>query len=313
MATKHKYDGDPSSSQPPSKRVAASTGANYPAPMPVPVQQPMPSPQMAPSYPPAIIHPPLNSSGPLSNSTGADDPCNLFIKHLPPDMTDASLNALFAPFGTIVSAKVMRNPTSNLSLGYGFVKFGTPEEANNAIAHMSGVRIENKYLLVKHAESGSNKVMRQTQVVQQNDQQVTSLYAAAIQQQLQAYYGDSLPPETMAYYVQYYTQYYRQMARQQQGAAAPGAAGAAGFASNTPGVNLYIFHLPVDIDDNALRTLFSPFGTIESVKVVYDKMTGLSKGYGFVKFARMEDAAQAINTMNGFQIGNKHLKVSFKK
>lgn len=43
-----------------------------------------------------------------------------------------------------------------------------------------------------------------------------------------------------------------------------------------------------------------------------DKTTGLSRGFGFVKFERIVDAGLAVEIMNGFQVGNKHLKVTFK-
>lgn len=48
------------------------------------------------------------------------------------------------------------------------------------------------------------------------------------------------------------------------------------------------------------------------VQVISDKNTGESKGYGFVKFYRMADAVNAIAYMNGYAIGSKHLKVTFK-
>lgn len=76
--------------------------------------------------------------------------------------------------------------------------------------------------------------------------------------------------------------------------------------------NLFIFHLPGDVDDNKLHDLFSKFGDIESVKVIRDSKTNLSKGYGFVKYFSIESAIEAVSQMNGYQIGKKHLKVSFK-
>lgn len=78
------------------------------------------------------------------------------------------------------------------------------------------------------------------------------------------------------------------------------------------GANLFVFHLPSNIDDAGLYKLFQPFGLIESVKVITDKQTGESKGYGFVKYYNLSDAVQAITAMNGYQVGKKHLKVSFK-
>lgn len=76
--------------------------------------------------------------------------------------------------------------------------------------------------------------------------------------------------------------------------------------------NLFVFHLPSDADDNVLLALFEPFGAVESVKVICDKVTKKSKGYGFVKFVHPEDAEKAVHAMNGFPLEKKHLKVSFK-
>jgi RNA recognition motif-containing protein len=81
---------------------------------------------------------------------------------------------------------------------------------------------------------------------------------------------------------------------------------------NNEDPNLFVFHLPSDMHDDTLRTLFEKFGEIESVKVIYDPVTNASKGYGFVKYKHMSDAVKAIAEMNGFKIGRKHLKVSFK-
>jgi RNA recognition motif-containing protein len=78
------------------------------------------------------------------------------------------------------------------------------------------------------------------------------------------------------------------------------------------GANLFVFHLPSDVDDTGLYTLFAQFGTIESIKVITDQESGESKGYGFVKYYSMSDAIRAVEAMNGYQVGRKHLKVSFK-
>lgn len=74
--------------------------------------------------------------------------------------------------------------------------------------------------------------------------------------------------------------------------------------------NLIINYLPPDMDSHRLRNLFSPYGNIINCKVVMDHQTGLSKGYGFVKFQQREQAEQAIKNLNGYKIGQKTLKVS---
>jgi len=74
--------------------------------------------------------------------------------------------------------------------------------------------------------------------------------------------------------------------------------------------NLIVNYLPHDIDDNTLKDLFSEWGEIVMTKVVRDKNTKKSLGYGFVKFQHEEEALYAIQKMNGFQIDHKFLKVS---
>ncbi|ETI48822.1 hypothetical protein F441_07209 [Phytophthora nicotianae CJ01A1] len=79
------------------------------------------------------------------------------------------------------------------------------------------------------------------------------------------------------------------------------------------GANLFIYHLPHDLTDADLATAFAPFGTVISAKVYMDKITGESKGFGFVSYDSADAADAAIASMNGFQIGTKRLKVQHKR
>ena len=79
------------------------------------------------------------------------------------------------------------------------------------------------------------------------------------------------------------------------------------------GANLFIYHLPRDVTDSDLGTLFAPFGNVVSAKVFVDKKTSDSKGFGFVSYDSAAAAEVAIGTMNGYQIGAKRLTVQHKK
>ncbi|KAL7146354.1 hypothetical protein ABFS83_06G035000 [Erythranthe nasuta] len=73
--------------------------------------------------------------------------------------------------------------------------------------------------------------------------------------------------------------------------------------------NLYVGYLSHEIDEQRLKELFLPFGKIEKTAVLRDLSTGLSKGYGFVKFEDPSDSAAAVNYMNGYKMNGKTLAV----
>jgi len=77
--------------------------------------------------------------------------------------------------------------------------------------------------------------------------------------------------------------------------------------------NLLVNYLPPDMDSTVLRSLFASHGTIVRCKVVYDRASGISKGYGFVKFSSAEDGIKAQKALDQYQIGRKTLKVSFSR
>lgn len=73
---------------------------------------------------------------------------------------------------------------------------------------------------------------------------------------------------------------------------------------------LYIGNLPYSIDDSALLAEFSKFGAVASAKVITDRETGRSKGFGFVEMESDSDADQAIEKMNGQPMGGRNINVS---
>ncbi|XP_050385693.1 splicing factor-like protein 1 [Argentina anserina] len=73
--------------------------------------------------------------------------------------------------------------------------------------------------------------------------------------------------------------------------------------------NLYIGYLPPTLEDEGLISMFSHFGEIVMAKVIKDRNTGLSKGYGFVKYADVQMANNAIASMNGYKLEGRSIAV----
>ncbi|KAJ4847815.1 hypothetical protein Tsubulata_011766 [Turnera subulata] len=73
--------------------------------------------------------------------------------------------------------------------------------------------------------------------------------------------------------------------------------------------NLYIGYLPPTLDDDGLISLFTNFGEIVMAKVIKDRVTGLSKGYGFVKYRDIHMANTAIANMNGYRLEGRTIAV----
>lgn len=76
------------------------------------------------------------------------------------------------------------------------------------------------------------------------------------------------------------------------------------------GKKLYVGNLPYSVDDAALESQFSECGKVESARVITDRDTGRSKGFGFVEFSTDEEAMSAIEKFNGQPLGGRNMTVS---
>ncbi|XP_036820141.1 CUGBP Elav-like family member 1 isoform X36 [Oncorhynchus mykiss] len=108
---------------------------------------------------------------------------------------------------------------------------------------------------------------------------------------------------------------YNQSLLSQQSVSAAGSQKEASDSRSTgpEGANLFIYHLPQEFGDQDLLQMFMPFGNVISAKVFIDKQTNLSKCFGFVSYDNPVSSQAAIQSMNGFQIGMKRLKVQLKR
>src|SRR4030042_6948078 len=75
-------------------------------------------------------------------------------------------------------------------------------------------------------------------------------------------------------------------------------------------VNLFVGNLPYSVDDAALQQAFSQAGTVVSAKVIKDKYSGRSRGFGFVEMSSDEETKKAIETLNGKDFDGRALVVN---
>ena len=65
------------------------------------------------------------------------------------------------------------------------------------------------------------------------------------------------------------------------------------------GKKLYVGNLPFSVTDETLQTTFATCGNVESAKIITDRDSGRSKGFGFVEMSTDEEAQDAINSLHG--------------
>ena len=75
-------------------------------------------------------------------------------------------------------------------------------------------------------------------------------------------------------------------------------------------MNLYIGNLLFNVGENDLRNAFEQFGQVTEVRLIMDKFSGQSKGFGFIEMPSKDDAEKAIGEMNGKELMGRALNVN---
>ena len=78
-------------------------------------------------------------------------------------------------------------------------------------------------------------------------------------------------------------------------------------------MNMYVSNLSFHTNEEALRTLFSEFGNVSSAKVITDRETGKSRGFGFVEMDVVAEAQTAMKSLNSKEIEGRTLSVTVAK
>ncbi|KAI9806027.1 MAG: Protein phosphatase PP2A regulatory subunit B [Piccolia ochrophora] len=311
---------------------------------------------------------------------------NVFIKNLDTAIDNKALHDTFAAFGNILSCKVAQDEFGN-SKGYGFVHYETAEAATNAIKHVNGMLLNEKKVFVGHhipkkdrqskfeemKANFTNIYVKNVEADTTDDEfralfekygEITSASLARDQESGKGRgFGfvnfvnhehasvavDSLHDSDFKGQKLYVGRAQKKHEREEELRKQYEAARVE-KASKYQGVNLYVKNLDDDVDDEKLRDVFTPFGTITSAKVMRDtvpdnvetpdeeknkenekadeengeeggdsnkeggksekKALGKSKGFGFVCFSNPDEATKAVTDMNQRMVHGKPLYVA---
>ncbi|BDD06563.1 RNA recognition motif domain-containing protein [Aureibacter tunicatorum] len=78
-------------------------------------------------------------------------------------------------------------------------------------------------------------------------------------------------------------------------------------------MNIYVGNLNYKIDENDLREVFEEYGTVDETKIITDRETGRSKGFGFVTMPDNKEASEAVESLNGATLENRNMVVNESK
>ncbi|KAJ6836546.1 29 kDa ribonucleoprotein A, chloroplastic-like [Iris pallida] len=81
--------------------------------------------------------------------------------------------------------------------------------------------------------------------------------------------------------------------------------------SFSPDLELFVGNLPFTVDSSELAGLFQRAGNIEMVEVIYDKLTGRSRGFAFVTMSTAEEVEAAVQQFNGYELDGRAIRVNF--
>jgi len=244
---------------------------------------------------------------------------NLYVSGLPKHMTQPDLERLFSCSGNIITSRILCDNITGLSKGVGFIRFDQRVEAERAIQKLNGTIPEGatEPVTVKFANNPSN-----------NAKAIPPLAAYLAPQAARRAFGGALHPAGR------FSPYglptglpldlnmkeggYSPLAGELLAGSPliPGAAAAAA-AGNPSAINgsgwcIFVYNLAPETEENILWQLFGPFGAVQNVKVIRDLQTNKCKGFGFVTMTNYDECLVAIQSLNGYTLGNRVLQVSFK-
>ncbi|XP_014603606.1 PREDICTED: ELAV-like protein 1 isoform X7 [Polistes canadensis] len=337
-----------------------------------------------------------NGGSTLGQTSQEESKTNLIVNYLPQSMTQDEIRSLFSSIGEVESCKLIRDKLTGQSLGYGFVNYHRPEDAEKAINTLNGLRLQNKTIKVSYARPSSEAIKGANLYVsglpknmtQSDLENLFNPYGRIITsrilcdnitvRQFVLGGGDNLPGLSKGVgFIRFDQRVEAERAIQELNGSVPKGSSEPitvkfannpsnnkaipplaylapqatrrfggpihhptgrfryiplsplsrysplagdllansmlpGNAMNGSGWCIFVYNLAPETEENVLWQLFGPFGAVQSVKVIRDLQTNKCKGFGFVTMTNYEEAVVAIQSLNGYTLGNRVLQVSFK-
>ncbi|XP_027601684.1 polyadenylate-binding protein 1-like [Pipra filicauda] len=262
------------------------------------------------------------------NASGPGYPlASLYVGDLHPDVTEAMLYEKFLPAGPIMSIRVCRDVATRRSLGYAYINFQQPVDAERALDTMNFEVIKGRPIRImwSQRDPGLRKSGIGNIFIKNLDDSIDN---KALYDTFSAF-GNILSCKVVC--DENGSRGYGFVHFETQEAATRAIQTMNGMLLNDRKVfvghfkshkereaeigakvveftNVYIKNFGDDMDDDRLREIFSKFGKTLSVKVMMDS-AGRSKGFGFVNFEKHEEAQKAVADMNGKEINGRMVYV----
>ncbi|XP_008314455.1 polyadenylate-binding protein 4 [Cynoglossus semilaevis] len=259
----------------------------------------------------------------MNTASGSYPMASLYVGDLHPDITEAMLYEKFSPAGPVLSIRVCRDMITRRSLGYAYVNFSQPADAERALDTMNFDVVKGKPIRIMWSQrdpslrkSGVGNVFIKNLDKSIDNKALYDTFSA---------FGNILSCKVVC--DENGSKGYAFVHFETQDAADRAIEKMNGMLLNDRKVfvgrfksrkereaelgakakeftNVYIKNFGDDMDDEKLKELFDKYGKTLSVKVMTDP-TGKSRGFGFVSYEKHEDANKAVEDMNGMELNGK--------
>uniref|UniRef100_A0A3B4A1P2 Polyadenylate-binding protein n=1 Tax=Periophthalmus magnuspinnatus TaxID=409849 RepID=A0A3B4A1P2_9GOBI len=259
----------------------------------------------------------------MNTATGSYPMASLYVGDLHPDITEAMLYEKFSPAGPVLSIRVCRDMITRRSLGYAYVNFSQPADAERALDTMNFDVVKGKPIRIMWSQrdpslrkSGVGNVFIKNLDKSIDNKALYDTFSA---------FGNILSCKVVC--DENGSKGYAFVHFETQDAADRAIEKMNGMLLNDRKVfvgrfksrkereaelgakakeftNVYIKNFGDDMDDDRLKELFDKYGKTLSVKVMTDP-SGKSRGFGFVSYEKHEDANKAVEDMNGTELNGK--------